>query len=280
MALGSIVITGASSGIGEACARYFDKKGFRVFAGIRQAADGERLRENSSDRLTPIPLDVTDTNTIQEAVRAVGRKEISGLINNAGVVVAAPIELLPLEQLRRQLEVNVVGNVAVTQAFLPLVRNGRGRIINIGSIAGRTSLPMTGAYAASKHALEAITEALRMELAEWGISVSIIEPGAVRTPIWEKSSRMADEMVAQARPDDYDLYRHMIAKMRKAADQMGAHAIPVDQVVAAVNHALTAARPKTRYVVGSEAKVRILMNHLPDRTRERIILKRINSIPT
>src|SRR5579885_8680 len=161
MAYGSIVITGASSGIGEACALHFHEKGYRVFAGVRKSSDGEALRQKTSDRLTPLIMDVTDPESVHAAARSIDRKEISGLINNAGIVVSGPIELVPLARLREQLEVNVIGQVAVTQAFMPLLRQGRGRIVFIGSIAGRSALPFTGPYSASKYALEAIAESLR-----------------------------------------------------------------------------------------------------------------------
>lgn len=280
MAYGSIVITGASSGIGEACALHFHKKGYRVFAGVRKAEDGEALRQKTSERLTPLIMDITDPPSIQAAARSIDRKEISGLVNNAGIVVSGPVELVPIERLRQQLEVNVIGQVAVIQAFMPLLRNGRGRIVNIGSIAGRSALPFTGPYSASKYALEAITEALRMELAEWAMSVSIVEPGAIRTPIWEKGFKSTNEMLAEVPEEGLDLYRYMLGKMRKAAEIQAKAANPVDEVVKAVDHALTSPHPKTRYVVGREAKLRILLNYLPDRRRDRIILKRINSITT
>jgi NAD(P)-dependent dehydrogenase (short-subunit alcohol dehydrogenase family) len=215
---------------------------------------------------------------VRAAAQSIDRKEISGLINNAGIVVSGPMELVPLQRLREQLEVNVIGQVGVTQAFMPLLRNGRGRIVFIGSIAGRSALPFTGPYSASKYALEAIAEALRMELAEWAMSVSIVEPGAVRTPIWEKSMAKADEMLKEVPPEGLDLYRYMIGKMRKGAEQHAKMASPVEDVVKAVDHAMTSPKPRTRYVIGREAKVRVLLNYLPDRRRDRLILKRINAI--
>ncbi len=278
MAYGSIVITGASSGIGEACALHFHRKGYRVFAGVRRAEDGEALRQKTSERLTPLLMDVTDAQSLREAARSIDRKEISGLVNNAGIAVPGPLELIPLERLREQLEVNVVGQVAATQAFLPLLRNGRGRIVNIGSIGGRSVVPMNGPYSASKFALEAITDALRMELAEWGISVSIIEPGAVKTAIWEKSLSEADRIMRDLPAEGLDLYRHLIARIKKLAEGQARSGSLPEEVVKAVDHAMTSAKPKTRYVIGREAKIRVLMNHLPDRKRDQIILKRINSV--
>lgn len=280
MAQGSIVITGASSGIGEACAIHFDKKGYRVFAGVRKASDGEALRKKSSERLTPLLLDVTDPATIGAAANSISidRREISGLVNNAGVSVSAPVELIPIEKLREQLEVNVLGQVAVIQAFLPLLRTGRGRIVNIGSVAGRSALPFMGAYSASKYALEGITDSLRMELREWAIHVAIIEPGAVRTPIWDKGMKRANEMIEQFPEEGLDLYRHLIGKMKIAVADTVSRAIDVSKVVEAVDHAMTSPKPKTRYVVGKDAKIRMLLNYLPDRTRDNFIMKRINSM--
>lgn len=280
MAQGSIVITGASSGIGEACALHFDKKGYRVFAGVRRASDGEALRAKASDRLTPLVMDVTDPPSIAAAVATIERKEISGLVNNAGIAVYAPIELIPLEKLREQLEINVIGQVAVIQAFMPLLRQGRGRIVNMGSVAGRSVMPFQGAYSASKHALEAISDALRLELREWAIHVAIIEPGAIRTPIWDKGFKDAEAMTAQFPDEGLDLYRYLIGKIRAAATDASHSADDVSMVVAAVDHAMTSPKPKTRYVVGKRAKMLMLLRHLPDLRRDNLIMKKINSFTT
>ncbi|MGA2596022.1 MAG: SDR family oxidoreductase [Bryobacteraceae bacterium] len=280
MAQGTIVITGASSGIGEACALHFDKKGFRVFAGVRKASDGEALRQKTSDRLTPLIMDVTDQASVAAAANSIDRKEISGLVNNAGIAISAPVELIPLDKLREQLEVNVIGQVGVIQAFLPLLRQGRGRIVNISSVAGRSVLPFTGAYSASKHAIEAISDALRMELREWAIHVAIIEPGAVKTPIWDKGVQRANDMIAQFPDEGLDLYRYLIAKMIAAAAQASHRGVDPSEVVKAVDHALLDAKPKIRYVVGKDAKMRMLVNYLPDKMRDNMIMKRINAIKT
>src|SRR5579864_668707 len=158
MATGNIVITGASSGIGEACALRLDQLGFRVFAGVRNPADGETLRKKASERLTPVLLDVTSEHSIARAVKTVGEAPLAGLVNNAGIVVAGPVELVPIAQWRKQFEINVIGQVAVTQAFLPLLRAARGRIVNMGSVAGRSALPCSGPYCSSKYALEGLTD--------------------------------------------------------------------------------------------------------------------------
>jgi NAD(P)-dependent dehydrogenase (short-subunit alcohol dehydrogenase family) len=274
----SVVITGASTGIGAACALHLDQKGFRVFAGVRKQGDADALRAQGSARLTAISLDVTDTvstSTAASAVAgAVGAAGLAGLVNNAGIVVPGPIEFLPLPDLRRQLEINVVGQVSVTQAFLPLIRAGRGRIVNMGSIAGRMSTPFTGAYSASKFALEALTDALRLELAPWGISVSIIEPGAVATPIWQKAARNAEAMLGAAPPETFLLYAEAIEALRKTAAHAAENAVDPIEVARAVEHALTASRPRTRYVIGREAKIRAAMAlFVPDRVRDNLVAR-------
>ena len=278
MATGNIVITGASSGIGEACALRLDQLGFRVFAGVRNPADGEALRKKASERLTPVLLDVTSEHSIARAVKTVGEAPLAGLVNNAGIVVAGPVELVPIAQWRKQFEINVIGQVAVTQAFLPLLRAARGRIVNMGSVAGRSALPCSGPYCSSKYALEGLTDSLRMEMRQWGISVSIVEPGAIRTPIWNKSLAGANERMAGIPPELLELYRPILTKVTKAAALAEKGAIPAEDVAKAVEHALTAEKPKTRYVVGSDAKLRMRLNHLPDRVIDSLILKKLNSI--
>lgn len=274
----SVVITGASTGIGAACALHLDQVGFRVFAGVRRQADGEILRAQGSARLTPISIDVGDTVSISTAATAVagsvGRAGLAGLVNNAGIAVTGPIEFLSLPDFRRQLEINVVGQVAVTQAFLPLIRAARGRIVNMGSIAGRMAVPFLGAYGASKFALEALTDALRLELAPWGISVSIIEPGAVATPIWEKSAKYAESMLGAGPPATFVLYAEAIEAVKKTAAHAAKNAVAPAEVARAVEHALTAAKPRTRYVIGREAKIQAAMAlFVPDRVRDNLVAK-------
>jgi len=175
---------------------------------------------------------------------------------------------------RRQLEINVVGQVAVTQAFLPLIRAGRGRIVNMGSIQGRMATPFAGAYSASKFALEALTDALRLELAPWGISVSIVEPSAVATPIWEKSAKTAEAMLGSVQPEALVLYAEAIQAVKRTAADAAKRAVDPVEVARVVEHALTAARPRTRYVVGREAKFRAAMALLvPDRVRDNLVAK-------
>ena len=195
------------------------------------------------------------------------------MINNAGIAIGSPLEVIPLHQLRKQLDVNVIGQIAVTQAFLPLLRRARGRIVNMGSIAGRGTIPMTGPYSASKHALEALTDALRMELKPWGILVSIIEPGAIATPIWDKSLKTAADVEADVPEGGKHLYGEAACRVREAVEHIAQRAIPVDAVVQAVLHALTAPRPKTRYLVGTDAKIRaVMVKWLPDRVQDWILM--------
>jgi NAD(P)-dependent dehydrogenase (short-subunit alcohol dehydrogenase family) len=271
----AVVITGTSTGIGAAAAAELARRGFRVFAGIRQAGDGERLKALSAE-IVPLPLDVTDGSQIAAAAETVGKSVgtagLAGLVNNAGIVVAGPLEILPLDVLRRQLEVNVVGPVAVIQAMTPLLRKARGRIVNIGSVNGRMTAPYLAPYSASKHALEAITCALRSELRAWGISVSIIEAGATATAIWDKSLAAAGGLAEQMPEADMRLYRDDLDAMTRATRELARGALPVETVVRCIVHALTARRPRPRYPVGLKVNL-LLRAHkwIPDRLWDRIV---------
>jgi NAD(P)-dependent dehydrogenase (short-subunit alcohol dehydrogenase family) len=272
----AVVITGASTGIGAACALDLAARGWRVFAGVRKSADGDAMRAKSPDGVEPVLLDVTDPLSIGHAARfvtdAVGPAGLAGLVNNAGMAVTGPLEALPIAALRNQFEVNVFGQIAVTQAFLPLVRQCRGRIVNMGSIAGRATTPMMGPYCASKFALESLTDALRLELQPWGIHVSIIEPGAIATPLWDKSKRASVELEAATAADMVQKYAEVAARIREAVAEAEQRAISPDAVVKAVRHALTAPRPRTRYLVGNDATIRALMQKLlPDRLHDRLL---------
>lgn len=272
---GAVVVTGASSGIGRACALELDRLGFRVFAGYRSPADAASLRAAGSARLVPVRVDVADEASVREmaeSVRAaVGDDGLAGLVNNAGVAVAAPLEFLPLDALRRQLEVNVVGQVAVTQALLPLLRIARGRIVTIGSVSGRFAAPFLGPYAASKHAMEALNDALRVELRPWGISVSIVEPGAIDTPIWRRSLDAAREMIDGFPPEAEALYGGPMGSLQGRVE--GLAGVPPGEVARVVVHALTARRPRPRYVVGRDAKVRLMVGRLPTRLRDWLVAR-------
>ena len=276
----SVVVTGVSTGIGRVCALRLDAMGFRVFGGVRREVDGESLKSEASDRLTPILIDVTDSVSIASAAdvvaAAVGEAGLAGLVNNAGISVPGPLEFLPLEDIRRQLEVNVIGQIAVTQAFLPLLRKGRGRIVNIGSISGRMATPFLGAYAASKFAMEAVTDSLRMELRPWGIPVSIIEPGSIATPLWQRGHSAADEIGKKLPPEARQLYDPAMAAMREAAAKFERAAIPPTAVAKAVAHALTAKKPRTRYLVGRDARIQAaLVKVVPDRMLDLLIVRQL-----
>ena len=206
----AVVVTGASTGIGRATALHLDSLGLRVFAGVRRDEDGEALRREASDRLTPVHLDVTKPSRSPRRRAQVGEavqdSRLAGIVNNAGIAVAGPVEFVPLDQWRTQLEINVLGVVSMVQAFAPLLRESRGRIVTMGSLGGRLAQPMAAPYCASKHALEAISDALRLELRPWGISVSLIQPGAVKTPIWDKGLRAGAELLRNAPPEVRSLY--------------------------------------------------------------------------
>jgi len=273
----AVVITGASTGIGAASAAELARRGFRVFAGVRKETDGAKLKALSTG-IVPLPLDVTNSSQIAAAAecvgQAVGAAGLAGLVNNAGIVVAGPVELLPLDVWRRQLEVNVVGQVAVIQALLPLLRKARGRIVNISSVNGRIAPPYMAPYSASKHALLAISNALRSELRAWGISVSIIEPGATATPIWDKSIEAAKGLADQTADEHIALYQSDLDAMTSATRELARTALPVDTVVRCIVHALTARRPRTRYPVGLKANLLMrAYKWVPNRIWDRIIQK-------
>ena len=264
----SVLVTGASSGIGAACAARLVVSGWQVFAGVRREGDAP---EGTDEVL----LDITDANQIARAAEQIG--ELDALVNNAGIAIAIPLEFIPLEELRRQLETNVIGQVAVTQAFLPHLRRSRGRIVFVGSIAGRSALPFLGAYAASKHALEALADTWRVELRPFGIEVSLVEPGTIHTPIWTKSAALADTLANGAPPELRELYGERIAAFARVAAQRGARGASVTAVADAVENALTRERPRTRRLVGRDAKIRSGIERLPDRLRdsvyERLLLR-------
>jgi len=275
---GTILISGASSGIGEACVRDLDARGFRIFAGVRRDEDAARLRASASPLLTPVRLDVTSAGSIDKALatveQAVGRAGLTGLVNNAGIAIPGVVEFLSLDRLREQLEVNLIGAVALTQAALPLLRAGRGRVVNMSSIAGVVAAPFLSPYAMSKHALEAFSDSLRLELRPWGIEVAVIEPGTVDTRIWEKGLRTADELM-QTLPEEAErLYGEQIRAMRAVTEREAAAAAPATLVAEAVRHALTARRPRTRYVVGRDARLAVrLRRWLPQRLFDRLALR-------
>jgi NAD(P)-dependent dehydrogenase (short-subunit alcohol dehydrogenase family) len=274
MATGTVLVTGASTGIGEATALHLKELGFDSVGAVRKDEDAERLRAAG---LRAVKLDVTDSGSIAAARAELGDGPLAGLVNNAGIAVAGPLEFLPLDELRLQLEVNVVGQVAVIQAFLPALRAGRGRIVNISSIGGRFALPLVSPYNASKFALEAISDSLRRELYGQGMEVILIEPGGVKTPIWNKSNEMADQIQQQMPPDAERIYGKLIEGVRKATIEIAQEkGIEAREVAEVIGRAMTAKRPRTRYLVGTDAKIRGPMAKiLPDRLMDRAVAKQL-----
>jgi NAD(P)-dependent dehydrogenase (short-subunit alcohol dehydrogenase family) len=277
-AMRSTLITGASTGIGRATALRLDTAGWQVFAGVRKEEDAASLRTDASERLTPLMLDVTDAGQISTAAETIGEKVgpggLDGLVNNAGIAVPGPLETLPVDDFRRQIEINLTGQLAVTQALLPAVRAARGRIVFTSSIGGRMAFPMFGAYHASKFGLEAVGDAFRQELRPWGIKVVIVEPGSIATPLWERGDAEVDTIGERAGDGHADLYGKTIATYRKVAMKAGARGIAPEKVAARIEHALNTRRPRTRYLVGADAKGQALtVRFLPDRLRDWIVAR-------
>jgi NAD(P)-dependent dehydrogenase (short-subunit alcohol dehydrogenase family) len=254
----AIVVTGASSGIGAAAAEALAKDGFIVFAGVRTDADA------------PLRLDVTDRVQIAAAAEHVTSSgfALRGVVNNAGVAIAGPLEFLPVDQLRRQFEINVFGAIEVSQAFLPLLRRTRGRLVFVGSISGRLAVPFIGPYSASKFALRALTDALRVELAPSGIDVALVEPGSVKTPIWEKGRASRASLLALLPPQTLDHYGEQLEALFEGTEREERTGMPVAVVSEAIRHALTARKPQANYVLGGSAKAGSVLAMLPASLRD------------
>ncbi|WP_205704026.1 SDR family oxidoreductase [Candidatus Chloroploca sp. Khr17] len=272
---GSVLITGASTGIGRACALHLVARGFQVFAGVRSPEDAEQLRLVSGGRVTPVMLDVTDAAQIDAAVATI-RAQTNGhglraLVNNAGIAVPGPLEVVPIDAFRRQLEVNTLSPIAVTQAFLPLLRESSrpATIVNMGSISGRFTHPLFGPYSASKFALEACSDALRIELSPWGIRVVCIEPGIIATPIWDKTLASSLQMLADVSQARLAPYQPLI-DMVKATVKPGM-GIPPERVARVVGQAITCRRPRARYVIGLDAYGQLVLTHLPTWLRDWLV---------
>jgi NAD(P)-dependent dehydrogenase (short-subunit alcohol dehydrogenase family) len=247
----SVLVTGTSRGIGRACAELLRDRGWDVLAGVRRAGDAPAGCEE-------VVLDLADVRWTE--------RPLDAAVLNAGVALSGPLEFVPLDELREELEVNVVGQVALLQALLPALRASRGRVVLMGSVSGRLALPFLGPYAASKFALEAVADALRGEVAPFGISVSLVEPGSIATPMWRKGAKRAESLP----PEAVELYGHAIGALRTWAEKRGA-VTPPEDVARTVEHALTAERPRTRYVVGAGARKRVLVGRAPDRLRDELI---------
>jgi len=270
MPSGTVLVTGASTGIGEATVHHLKSLGFAPIGAVRKDEDAERLEARG---VRTVRIDVTDAGQIAAARDDLGDAPLAGLVNNAGIAVAAPLEFLPMDKLRQQLEINLIGQAAVTQAFLPALRRGRGRIVMVSSIGGRVALPLVSAYNASKFGLEGLSDSLRREVRGQGVDVILIEPGGVKTPIWAKGRDLADDMMDEVPPEAERLYGRMIERLTAETAKIEAErGMEPEEVAEAIGTALTASRPRARYVVGTDAKVRAPMaRFLPPRVMDRLI---------
>lgn len=273
----AVVVTGASRGLGRTIALDLSARGFRVFAGVRKPADAERLKKEGLEHLRPLILDVTDAGSIESAAEevadATGGRGVFGLVNNAGVGVFGPVEQTLIAAVEEMLGVNLVGALAVIQRFLPQLREGNGRIVNISSVNGKLSVPYTGAYSASKFALEAISDALRVELKPWGIPVSVVEPGAMDTDIRYVAMQGWAEQREGLSAAERELYEDIYEKMHGIIDSVQETAAGHEHVSEAVLHALTAESPKTRYQAGPDWEQWAPLLALPDEELDEAFLK-------
>jgi NAD(P)-dependent dehydrogenase (short-subunit alcohol dehydrogenase family) len=279
----SVVITGASTGIGWATAKLLLDRGFRVFGSVRKAADADRLKSEFGANFTPLLFDVTDEAAVLAAARevraALGGETLAGLVNNAGIAVAGPVLELSADDFRRQMEVNVIGPIITTQAFGPLLgsdkqlKGPKGRIVMISSVGGRNGMPLIPAYAASKHAIEGLSESLRRELMLFGIDVIIVAPGAVKTPIWGK----ADEVDISAYQNSP--YFPALQKIRAFMRQLGETGLPPEKIAERIAEALTAAHPKVRDQIAPDPMRQLIMGLLPKRMVDGMIAKQLGLLP-
>jgi NAD(P)-dependent dehydrogenase (short-subunit alcohol dehydrogenase family) len=281
---GAVVVTGASTGIGRATALLLDEKGYRVFAAVRKEEDAKALSEAGSDRLTPITIDVTKQRSITSAQKevegAVGKDGLVGLVNNAGVGGGGPIEFMPLDSFRDTLEVNLVGQIAVTQAFMSLLRQAKGTIVFIASIGGRVATPFLSPYNASKFGIEALGESLRGELQPWDIDVAVVEPGSIDTQIWAKGADTAAEQVEGLSPDARRLYGKQLVRFGEVLGETAERGIHPDKVAKVIHKAIRSDKPRHRYLVGTDAKVAArLKGTLPERTFSKLVARQ-TKMPT
>jgi len=275
----AIVITGTSTGIGRACALCLDKIGLTVYAGVRNLADGNSLKKEASDRLHPILLDVTDIKSIETAVNTITKEtggKLHGLVNNAGIGRGGALEVTPIEEIKKVMDVNVIGLMAVTKAFIPMLRKAKGRIINIGSTANYLAVPGSSAYSASKFAVRAITDVLRLELKHFGISVILISPGAIETSIWAKGLEYRKNLHKTIKPEIAELY----TMLKKFGDRIykEIEKIPAIDVAKEVMKALTSKKPKRYYIVGKDAKGAAMAAKLPTWFLDWLIYKRMHKM--
>ena len=271
--LQSVLVTGASRGLGRTMALDLAGRGYTVYAGVRRHEDGSALVAAGGDNVRPLILDVTSPHSIEGALAEVRRQQdggnLSGLVNNAAVFLLGPLEQTPLEAVEHLLRVNVTGVVAVTQAFLPLLRGAKGRIVNVSSVNGRLSFPFCSFYSASKFAIEAISDALRVELSPWGIEVSVVEPGVTRTDIRAEGARAWAESHGRLAPEKQEFYAAPFATFQAVLPQFDSGAADHHYVAEAVYRALTEHPPATRYLAGPDTEQWLRMASLPDRERDR-----------
>jgi NAD(P)-dependent dehydrogenase (short-subunit alcohol dehydrogenase family) len=258
----TVLVTGASTGIGRATALMLAGLGATVLAGVRDPKAGEAL----GPTVRPVQLDITNADDIA----ALQLQSLDGLVNNAGIAVSGPLEFLPIDELRRQLEVNVIAQLAVTQACMPALRSARGRIVNVSSIAGRVALPLYGPYTASKYALEALSDSLRREQRD--VRLIIVEPGAIATPIWDRGIAAADALWNAMPPVAHERYGALVATMRGEAEQQGVKGEPPQAVARVIAAALTSKHPRTRYVIGRDARIQATLGRvLPGRAMDAVL---------
>jgi NAD(P)-dependent dehydrogenase (short-subunit alcohol dehydrogenase family) len=275
----AVMITGSSTGIGWATALHLASNGLRVFAGVRKTADGERLvAASGGEGIEPLMIDVADGESIERAAKEIGERlggsRLIGLVNNAGLAIGGPQELLPLSDWRRQFEVNVFGLVDTTQKLLPHLLASRGRVVNISSIGGRVATPMMAPYSASKFAVEALTDALRLELRQFGVWAACVEPGMVKTEIWKKADQQLDKYKAEQPTEALARYADLTAALERLSTTGRSKGVDAIKVARAIEHALLAKRPRTRYLVGPDARMTAILRWLlPDRALEWLMLK-------
>jgi NAD(P)-dependent dehydrogenase (short-subunit alcohol dehydrogenase family) len=264
------LVTGASTGIGRACALHLAGLGFHVLAGVRDPAD-------APDGLEPLRLDVTSESDVAAAAERVGG-ELHALVNNAGIALTGPVEVVPLDDWRRIVDVNLLGPVAVTRALLPAVIRARGRVVNMSSIGGRVANPLLGPYSATKFALEAVSDSLRREVAAHGVKVVSIEPGGIATPIWDKGLDDGRRITQDMPEEAARRYAKLIPAVIQVAERLGREGLPPEAVAEVVGKAVTTRRPRARYVIGRDAKVQaIAARLLPDAAMDALIRGRLTS---
>jgi NAD(P)-dependent dehydrogenase (short-subunit alcohol dehydrogenase family) len=273
---GAVLVTGASTGIGRATALLLDRRGYRVFAGVRKDEDAKSLSDQGSDRLEPVKLDVTKQRSISAARKkieeAVGDEGLAGLVNNAGVGGGGPVEMLPIEHFREVIEINLVGQLAVTQAFLPLIRKATGTIVFIASIGGRIASPFMSPYNTSKFGVEALGESLRQELKPWDIDVVVIEPGSIDTEIWRKGEETMRDLVSEMPEEARRLYGKQVTRFGEVLSETAKRGISPEKVAEVIHKAISSDNPRYRYLVGTDARIAgRLKGTLPDRAFSKLI---------